>query len=312
MHRYLYAYGNPTVYVDILGFAPVIGYIYDITGFVNGEKVRYIGQAKDIKARVGSSGHKWKKFIRDSRTSIDMTVVEGDLDKDKSNRNSKLSARREALGSVEQRKLDLAELEEKTKGRLINKAKALKEKNIEPYEKRHNVAYSESSFNLKKFGESYSRAKIGIHQAFITREYKNGLLEIKKGAKAIGRKLTSGADLLGLAIAVRDQRSDELYEKSPYFLSDSDGQFMLTHSKSWVFDYEYEKTYVDEEGEIIQKEIIDKDDFNYLLDEAKVLFGYETFFNEFEPGLFRPSIEKNDFQADCTDVEDIGVQSCLF
>lgn len=285
LYRYLYAYGNPTVYLDVFGFAPVAGYVYDVTAEVDGKKIRYIGQAKDLVNRLSASKHRWKDLIRDPNTSIKATVVEADLNEKQSGRRTLTSARREALGVVEQRMINDALLEQDEKGILQNEATAVKESNLSDFEGRHNVKIKQSEVDIKVKGEAYSRSMIARRQARLTGEKSGGPNKARAG-KALARG-AGAADVFSYVVMARDVRSDELYEKAPYVLSDSDGDFTLQRGTEWFVPV-YQKHYL-ESGE---KKEIDGEEFDILKEEAEALYGKETFFNEFEPGLINPELEK--------------------
>lgn len=293
LHRYLYAYSNPTVYVDLYGFSNVIGYIYDIRMKQNGEYIRYIGQAKDLKQRLSASGHKWKEVIRHTDTSIESTAVHGDLDVKNANSKTIRGARQEALGSVEQRMINSARRQQKTHGVVQNTATAAMPENVKPFSKRHNVKVGDKPMTIKKAGEPYSRKQIGKMQHKLTVESEDGMKnKVKKGIKKIG----GAVDIYDTVKTALDYTSSQKYKEAPYILHDDDGAFKLIRKEHRLSNFdEYEKQYIDENGKELKTEGIDKKAFGFLKEEAEDAYGKKiNFGQDWEPGLLRPELEEKE------------------
>jgi hypothetical protein len=86
-----------------------IGWIYRIEGYLDGQPVRYVGSAADLKERLSRRKHQWSVLLRQESTKVYAVEVFGDLNIQESNRQTAWSARNEALRAAEQRVLDQLE-----------------------------------------------------------------------------------------------------------------------------------------------------------------------------------------------------------
>lgn len=292
LHRYLYAYANPGYWIDILGYANVVGYVYDIQIDTPDGRVRYIGQAKALKARLGSTGHKWVDVIRHKNTRIESTAVHADLNREATDRKTWASARRQALSVVEQQKINIAELEESSKGKLQNVATAAKAKNIPIYKERHNVSEGKDVRVIKAEGETYSRRKLFFSslKPLVTKEGANGPRQQPK----LTGKVSGVLDVGSVALSLRNEYSNRKYEKAPFVLHDDDGSFMMGAGfDGWTKPY-YRKEYIDkinEDGSTYTEDI-PKREYKALKEEMKDAYGDESIWTGWEPGLLQPDLEK--------------------
>jgi len=225
LNRYLYAYSNPTVWVDLLGYASTqLGWIYHVKGEINGQPVDYVGSAKEIQERVGGK-HRWKELIAgkySKKTSIDVYEVKGELDVPASNRGTELSARGEALRSVEQQKLDKTEAEaRRTKTTRLNKIRAAAPENVKKWMKRHKVQISEVPIRIKESGKKFMTERVS--QLLKRSSAKTSTIRTKPKAKRKSpgsRKPRRGTKLRGtIATEILDLYIMSLLSKNEFRMS---------------------------------------------------------------------------------------------
>lgn len=86
-----------------------IGWVYRIEGYLDGQPVRYVGSAADLKERLSRRKHQWSVLLRQESTKVYAVEVFGELNIQESNRQTAWSARNEALRAAEQRVMDQLE-----------------------------------------------------------------------------------------------------------------------------------------------------------------------------------------------------------
>lgn len=96
--------GNEPGVVNLVGKRQLVGYVYRIEGYLDGQPVVYIGSAASIKDRLNAS-HAWANLPRQETTVISAKKVYADISIAASNRGTPLSAQREALRSMEEYEL---------------------------------------------------------------------------------------------------------------------------------------------------------------------------------------------------------------
>lgn len=82
-----------------------IGWVYRIESELDGQPVRYVDSAADLKKRL-TCKHQWAELLRRDSTRVYAMEVFGELDAQASGRGTLWSARNEALRAAEQRALD--------------------------------------------------------------------------------------------------------------------------------------------------------------------------------------------------------------
>jgi hypothetical protein len=289
----LYAFvgWGPHFAVDPLGLAvkPHIGYVYELTTVIDGETVRYVGSARDLQERFASGRHKWEDIIRDKNTQIRAKRVRGHLDIAGSNRGTELSARKEALGSVEKLELERSERQAARRNRNLGPGeKPMRILDDDPivssetkragWQKTHNVSIAKRWTNIKRSGQAFDALRLP-----------SGGQRLRKA----GTRLVSVLDVYGTAKdAVAFARDQQLsaYEMAPYVLEDEGGAFVFGTETGELFsNTTYYREFVDG-GHAGEREEISRSDFEEYSDEAKALFGYVDWRGEFVPGLLNPRL----------------------
>jgi hypothetical protein len=289
LHRFLYAFSIPTRYLDGDGHAPTeIGYVYVLRGFdpLTGEPVTYTGSTmQELRQRFRK--HEWKALYNAESTTIDVEKVPADIDVEASNRGTVRSAKMEALRSREE---VVRQQVEKEPSRPLNKVRAAAEENVEAWRNRHNVGEGETV-----------RVKTGTKQgpnASTVTETASGSASVPaKNAGKIGAKTpkvgATGGALVFTGLALIDaykmarQYTESGYVMAPYLLEDEGGIFTL-RERTFPWD-PYEKEYVSGEAAGTTVEI-DKQEYYDFSDEARALWGYLDWKNEWVPGKLRKEL----------------------
>ncbi len=242
-----------------------IGWVYRVEGFIDGEPVEYEGSARELRSRF--SKHKWKALIRDRRTTVLAKRVYGELNVEASNRQSLLSARNEALRSVEQDAMNQAEkrVEEENqrrrsdnpRKRILNRARAAEDSEV--WRKRHNVKASRKWKLIKKPGS----VKI-VPKAF-------ALFAVRD------------------AYMMANELKRSQYTWAPYTLEDEAGDFLLEVEERFLGKDTYYKRYLGDAGES-EKVQIEGSEFYELHKEAEALWGTLDWKGDFVPGLLNPEL----------------------
>jgi hypothetical protein len=240
--------------------SPRIGWVYRIEGYLDGQPVRYVGSAADLKDRLSRRKHQWSVLLRQENTKVYAVEVFGELNIQESNRQTAWSARNEALRAAEQRVLDKLEKDVGSANQhrgsgereiaILNKDKA--SVSVDLWEARHNVS-------VDKQWRLVSRRITGVVP------------------KAVG--------ILAVLDAFLMYRASRLAQMgwAPYVLEDENGFFILQHQDS-LFSSKYFKKYTG--GELAGQQVeLTPSEFRDLRDEAEALWGTTDWKGDFVPGL---------------------------
>ncbi len=242
---------------------PLIGYLYRIEGFLDGEKVIYIGSAASIKERFASE-YKWEYLLEKKSTKVYVKKVYGRLKIE----STLDKARRQALRSVEQPVIDRArrkvaqENHERTQGqaraKVLNKDRAAKK-------------------------PAKWRAK---HQVKVARRW----VQIKKVGGPLTLRAAGGVFLLLDVYRMYRETKTSRFDMAPYVLEDERGAFTIEYRRSsQLKPMKYFKKYVT--GEAKGREVpISKVRFWQLKAEAEALWGTTDWKGDFVPGLLQRTL----------------------
>ena len=237
-----------------------IGWVYRIEGYLDGQPVRYVGSAADLKERLSRRKHQWSALLRQESTKVYAVEVSGDLNIQESNRQTAWSARNEALRAAEQRVLDKLE---KDVGR-ANQHRASGEKEIAILNK------DKASVDAALW-EARHKVSVGKQWRLVSGRVAGGM------SKAVG--------ILAVLEAFHMYRESKLAQAiwAPYVLEDEKGFFILLQRTS-LFSSEYFKKYTD--GEFAGQQVeLSLSEFRKLRDEAEALWGTTDWNGDFVPGL---------------------------
>lgn len=250
---------------------PHIGYIYRIEGYLNGQRVVYIGSAASLKARLAKR-HSWYRLLTQQSTTVHVKKVYGTLDIAASGRGTPDSARREALRSMEEPELVKAEKRAEKENR-----------NRKPGQKRTKVG---NKIRASSQPELWRQR----HQTSRQRRWRR----IKRPGSGIRLSAVSGGLLL--LDVYRMYRDDKMsrYAMAPYVLEDEYGAFTLYYDKGilgGLFSTSYYKRYI--AGPFKGKTIeVSDSEFETLRDEAEALWGTVDWKGDFVPGLLQPELPR--------------------
>jgi len=208
---------------------PHIGYIYRIEGYLNGQRVVYIGSATNIKRRLINDArygkHDWAQLLRQKSTIVDAKKVHGTLNIEASAGKKPGSAVNEALRSMEEPELKRAEKRVEKENR-----------NRKPGQKRTRVVNKIRASNQPELWQAR-------HQTSRQRRWhriKHPGLGIR--LHAVG----GGLLLLGVYHMYREDKLSR-YVMAPYVLEDEHGAFTLSYEKGilgGLFSTSYFKRYL--------------------------------------------------------------------
>jgi hypothetical protein len=240
-------------------------------------------------------------MIRAKQAQINITTVEGELNVEESARGSLRSAKTEALGVVEQKMIDKAFTQERTHGKLLNEATAIKQENIVPFQKRHQVKAVQTETVIKA-GEDFTKSKLNPYRKQLTVESKEGPLAGGKGAKQLPRILTGLGGVTLPMEAKEFNRAMDPRERVDLTMPDSDGRFTLSgpNKDGWFKPGYYEKTYIDKTNEdgSAYVERINEEQGQLLKEDYENLYGEENWWSgDLEGGLI-PEIKSDPCQDD--------------
>lgn len=251
--------------------APHIGYLYKIEGFLNGQRVVYVGSAASLKVRLDKR-HDWAKLLGQKSTKVSYKKVYADLDIKASNRGTPMSARREALRSVEQFELDKAR-------KKVDKAN----RNRPPGQKRTRLGNKIEASNTPHAWQTRHKVTASRRWSVLR---KPGAVGSPIVLRAVG-----GVLLLVEAYRLYYDYKVSRFVTAPYLLEDENGVFTLDYARSsWFSDMKYFKNYVagDKKGQKIR---VPESEFRELAAEARALWGTTDRAGDFVPGLLMPSLE---------------------
>ena len=254
-----------------------VGWIYLIKGELKGEKVFYVGSAEDVKTRF--AGHDWLDLINDSKTTVQVRRVFGNLDVPGSSRGTAGSAMKEALGSQEQQILEEQFLEGELEGRrMLNKTNAANpKKNMMKFQQRHNTSIEAEWTTIKQVGKPVnydaarpSAAGDGVNVALLALDVGRMYLESK-------RAQYSSADCL---------------------LSDEFGSFVLQEQDRGLFRSTIRsKLYVGGGLGGVQERLT-RAQFDSLKSQARASCGHLNFLQDLVPGTTDPGPPLYQFTPD--------------
>jgi len=255
--------------VDLTNKRPLIGYVYWIEGYLNGQRVIYVGSAASIKQRLVRYGsqHRWTKLLRQKSTIVHVKKVYGNLDIKASNAGTLLSAQIEALTSMEEPELKREEKKaarenrERAPGqkrtRIGNARRAASEPEL--WQKRHNTIRDSKWIQIKHRGK-------GI-----------------KLPTAIGAAL-----LIAEAYTMYLEEKKPRYVMAPYVLEDDHGAFTM-FERGGVFSSTYYKRYI--AGPYQGKKVkVNLSQWMALAHEAVAVWGMLDDSGDFVPGLLQPTL----------------------
>ena len=256
---------------------PHIGYIYRVEGYLNGQRVVYIGSAASIKTRL-VKGHEWHRLLTQESTTVYVKKVYGTPDIAASGRGTPLSATREALRSMEEPELKKAEKRAEKENRkrkpgqkrtrVLNVDRAAREPHV--WQKRHQTSRQIRWRRIKRPGSG-----------------------IRLGA------VSGGLLLLDVYRMYRDDKMSR-YVMAPYVLEDEHGAFTLFYDRGilgGLFSSSYYKRYIagQYKGRKIQ---VSDSEFEALRDEAEALWGTVDWWGDFVPGLLQPELPRMNRHGD--------------
>lgn len=241
-----------------------VGWVYKIEGHLEGQPVRYVGSAADIKQRLAGN-HRWAALLQQEGTKVYTMEVFAELDVQASGRRTLLSARNEALRAAEQRAME--QVEEQIEAANRNRTPGEKE--------------------TKLLNEQRAATDAGAWAARhrVTTSNKWRLLE--RRVSKVTPKAFVALTILDAYLLYRGQKMSR-YVMAPYLLGDEHGFFTLERGDS-LMSSTYYKVYMGE-GTERQKVEISATEFRALKEEAEALWGTTDWTGDFVPGLLNRTL----------------------
>jgi hypothetical protein len=240
-----------------------IGWVYWISGELEGNPVEYAGSARFLKSRF--SGHHWKQIIRASQTRILARPISAELNVAASGRGTFASAVNEALRAPEQDAIDRAKAK-------ADRANATRQ----PTDPETTVLNKQRAARDPELFRSRHRSTASRWRVI----------------KASGGPITypSLFVLMILSDAWKMTLDDRLsrYTWGAYTLEDSSGVFTFGWDQRWWIK-RYYKTYVSGAHAGERVEVVASEYQDYVL-EAEALWGTVDRVGAFVPGLFNTAL----------------------